>query len=106
MPVLTFLRVTVAPGTTAPVVSRTVPSTLAVSNWATATAGTRVNMQKNERIHVRAWNERNCSAMPPPRVEPGKYTPGVLPAHDVRRRRLLEEPLEKRDDFLPSLGRL
>ena len=36
MPVLTFFKVTVAPGTTAPVESRTVPSTLAVSNWAKA----------------------------------------------------------------------
>jgi hypothetical protein len=34
MPVPTFFSVTVAPGTTAPVESRTVPSTLAVSNWA------------------------------------------------------------------------
>ena len=38
MPVLTFFKVTVAPGTMAPVESRTVPSTLAVSNWAKAAA--------------------------------------------------------------------
>src|SRR5262245_6704394 len=39
MPVLTFLSVTVAPGITPPDESRTVPSTVAASNWANAGAG-------------------------------------------------------------------
>ena len=33
-PVSMFVRVTVAPGTTPPVLSLTVPTTVAVSNWA------------------------------------------------------------------------
>ena len=39
MPVAAFFSVTVAPGTTAPEESLTVPSTVAVSNWARADAG-------------------------------------------------------------------
>src|SRR5688500_4961514 len=41
MLVLRFLRMTVAPGTTAPEESRTVPSTVAASNCANAAAGRR-----------------------------------------------------------------
>jgi hypothetical protein len=39
MPVATFLKVTVAPGTMADEESRTAPSTVAVSNWAYAAPG-------------------------------------------------------------------
>ena len=53
MPVLTFFKVTVAPGTTAPVESRTVPSTLAVSNWAKA-AGCRRQDRDDGREHEAA----------------------------------------------------
>src|SRR4030042_4603564 len=41
MPVPVLVSVTAAPATTAPLVSRTAPSTLAVSNWASAGAAGR-----------------------------------------------------------------
>src|SRR4029453_14518797 len=87
MPVPTFFSVTVAPGTTAPVESRTVPSTLAVSNCAYAAAGGR-------RIATITTSARRrtdlCRNMESPWYLAGVRTASICEGLAVKRRRFVE----------------
>src|SRR5262245_47455041 len=56
MPVVVLVNVTVAPGTTDPLVSRTVPTTEAESNWASAGRGSKLRSKPSRHTRCRKEN--------------------------------------------------